>query len=71
MKYQCGTPKESCSGSNQSKEAHQSGHKLHNSVTEARKCYLKYILSLGYIRDKLCPQMFRDPNNGPTICIKG
>jgi len=57
MKYYCGTPQNDCTGSF-CKEGGQAKHKLHASIIEARICFKRYVISLGYIQDILLKNRF-------------
>lgn len=65
MRYFCGTPQDKCLGS-LCKEGVQSHHKLHSSIKDAALCFKKYIISLGFVQDKVLKNRFVRDENEPA-----
>jgi hypothetical protein len=58
VKYTCSTPREECGGAVNGKMG-SGNQKFHSSITEAKRCFVSYLIRSGWIRDKLLKNVFR------------
>jgi hypothetical protein len=58
VRYTCATPREECTGNTNGKMG-AGNQKFHASPREAARCFVKYLMNTGWVRDSLMKNIFR------------